>query len=322
MPTYNRASVLRDTIQQVLDQTFKDYELIIYNDGSSDSTVEIIREINDTRIIFLNNENAGPPHPLNGILSIAKGEYIIILHDHDFFHPQLLEKSLAILEKFPDVGFVLQGSAWIDEDGVSNYKEMLLNFPEINSGRDMAFKMLTNKKGFDSFFHACCMVRRTALIKAGWYYDIKFSLYADTDLWYRLLLVTNFAYINEVLFKFRTREVSGHFLSNKEFEILSWNRDIQELNLNRYFGDSTEKKHFLEQVQKKWQKYIKIATIKFGSNNFDNLFLKGLYVIKEFETNKVLKICVSILIKLKFFRNFVVIILSAFNKSRKWVKVN
>jgi hypothetical protein len=48
-----------------------------------------------------------------------------MIHDHDFFHPELLEKSLKSLKKYPSAGFVLQGSAWIDEDGISDYTEML-----------------------------------------------------------------------------------------------------------------------------------------------------------------------------------------------------
>ena len=285
MPAFNRAQVLKSTIEQVLNQTFQDFEFIIYNDGSTDNTIEIINSFNDPRIQLLDYENMGPPYPLNGILNIAKGEFIIILHDHDFFDPTLLEKSIDALERNPNAGFVLQGSAWIDEDGLSNYREMLLDLPEYNNGHEHAVRMLTNKDNFNSIFHACCMVRSISHKNAGWYYDAKFGLYADIDLWYRLLNVTDFVYLNEVLFKFRTREGNGHFLNNKEFEILNWVYQIANTNINRFFYDSKELENIKQILHNKWIKHIKITTIKSACQKNYNLFLKGLNLISDNSKN-------------------------------------
>lgn len=281
MPAYNRASLLKSTIQQILDQTFWDYELIIYNDGSTDNTAEVIKSIDDSRIIFLNHDNMGPPHPLNGILKHAKGEYIIILHDHDFFEPTLLEKSIKALEKYPNAGFVLQGSAWIDEDGISSYSEYLLNLPEYNHGYEHAVEMLANNRNFSSIFHACCMVRRSAHEKAGWYYDERFGLYADVDLWYRLLKITDFIYINEVLFKFRTREVNGHFLSNREFEVCQWKYEIAKENASRIICDKTYLKKVEKNLQKNWLNCVEISTIKYATRKRYDLFVKGLSLLLQ-----------------------------------------
>jgi glycosyltransferase involved in cell wall biosynthesis len=232
MPAYNRAHVLRDTIQQVLDQTFTDFEFIIYNDGSSDNTAEIVNSFNDHRIIFIDRNNLGPPHPLNAILEKATGEFIIILHDHDFFHQQLIEKSVAALKKYPAAGFILQGSSWIDEDGISDYREMLLDLPEFNKGRPFGEAILLDKKKFSSVFHACSMVRRSAYEAVGKSYNVAFGLYADIDLWLRLLNEYDFVYLKEVLFKFRTREASGHFLTGRDFDILNWIYSIHQHNCN------------------------------------------------------------------------------------------
>lgn len=321
MPAFNRAHVLQHTIQQVLDQSFKDFELVIYNDGSTDNTVEIIHSFNDPRIRLLDHENMGPPHPLNGLLKEAKGEYIIILHDHDFFHPQLLEKSLAALEANPSAGFVLQGSAWIDEDGVSHYQEMLHDLPVLNNGRAMGEQLLRNPKSFNSIFHACCMVRRSVHEQAGWYYETRFGLYADTDLWLRLLRITNFVYLKEVLFKFRTRETQGHFLSNREFEILDWNYQIHIVNIERYFEGDADKTTLLHLAHKKWASAQQQIALKYAANKNTLLFKKGLdRCTKETQGNAGLKILFKLVAGSAVLQSLFVNSFSFINRLRKRIQ--
>jgi len=281
MPAFNRAHVLGDTIQQVLDQTFHDFEFIIYNDGSADNTSEIVNSFKDPRIIFLDKKNLGPPYPLNAILEIATGEFIIILHDHDFFHPQLLEKSVAALEKYPAAGFVLQGSSWIDEDGVSGYTEMLEDIPEFNQGRSFGEKILLDEKKFSSIFHACSMVRNSAYEAVGKMYDPAFGLYADVDLWLRLLNKFDFIYLKEVLFKFRTREVSGHFLSGRDFDVVNWVYLIHQKNLQLYFGESYLYSQYHLLIESKKAKQDLQLTLKSAGQKNKESFLKGLRLVEK-----------------------------------------
>lgn len=281
MPVYNRANVLAATMQQVLDQTFVNFEFIIYNDGSTDNTAEIVRSFTDERIIFIDKKNLGPPHPLNAILEIATGEFIIILHDHDFFHPQLLEKSVAALEKYPAAGFVLQGSSWIDEDGVSDYTEMLQDLPEFNNGREFGEAMLLNEKNFSSIFHACSMVRRAAYEAIGKIYDTTFGLYADIDLWLRLLNKFDFVYLKEVLFKFRTRETQGHFLSGRDFDVLNWVYLIHQKNLLLYFGDSALYSQYNLLIEKKKARQELQLTLRSAGQKNTESFTKGLRSVKS-----------------------------------------
>ena len=67
MPTYNRADYLPRTINSILSQTFSDFELLIYDDGSSDNTLKVLESYNDKRINFVSFKNQGPPEPLNYI---------------------------------------------------------------------------------------------------------------------------------------------------------------------------------------------------------------------------------------------------------------
>ncbi len=281
MPAFNRAKVLKETIRQVLDQTFADFELIIFNDGSTDNTIEVIKEFDDNRISFIDSINLGPPHPLNEILKLAKGEFVIILHDHDFFDRYLIEKSVAALEKYPAAGFVLQGSAWIAEDGVSGYQEMLLDLPELNNGKIVGIQILKSSENFNSMFHACCMVRRNWLERAGNYYDSRFGLYADTDLWLRLLLISDFVYLKEVLFKFRTREKEGHFLTGKEFVILDWLSEIHFTNGKRYFTNQKDCDTNQRLIAKKLDRQRQRLIVSYAANNKLELVKMGLTRCKD-----------------------------------------
>jgi glycosyltransferase involved in cell wall biosynthesis len=288
MPAYNRAPVLGTSISQVLAQTFTDFEFIVYDDGSTDNTLAVISEFADTRIKLVSKPNLGPPHPLNAILQLAVGEYIIIVHDHDFFHPTMLEKSVRALDENPDVGFVLQGSAWVGEDGVSSYREMLLDLPLINNGLAIAKDLLLQPKSFNSFFHACSMVRKSTLVQAGYYYEVRFGLYADTDLWLRLLAISNFAYLPEVLFTFRTRETQGHFLSNREFEILKWLADIHRTNAERIFVNekAVSCKNLIE---RKWARLNQRAVLMYAAAGNLGQTTNGLAICRtQVDGNKML----------------------------------
>jgi glycosyltransferase involved in cell wall biosynthesis len=235
MPIFNRAHLLRETIGYVLAQTYGDFELIVFNDGSTDGSLEIARSIADPRLTVIDSENRGPPHPLNEIYARARGEHVIILHDHDIFASTLLEKSVAALDAFPEAGFVLQGGATVSEDGLSNYREHSQDWPALNRGFQRGAEVLLSPGGFSSPFHACSMVRRSALLAVGPSYEPDYGLYADADLWLRLLRRFDFVYLPEVLFRFRERERNGHFMSNREFDILDTMRDIYLKNGAAYF---------------------------------------------------------------------------------------
>ena len=316
LPTYNRSKVVGESISQILNQSFRDFELIIFNDGSTDNTISEISKFNDNRIIFINSINLGPPHPLNHIIKEAKGQYIIILHDHDFFDQYLLEDSINFLESNPQIGFVLQGSAWINEDGVSGYKEMLLDHPLLNNGKKNAIQILQNKKNFDSFFHACCMIRKSTFQEAGYYFDIKFNLYSDVDLWFRLLNITDFGYLNKVYFKFRTRE-SKHFLENKDLTILQWLFEIQQNSINRIFNKEQELRISYSNllIKKRNNHLLKYLIIALNKDNND-LINNTINILKK-DNNKLYVKILIFCIKMYYIKKLLIFIIKKLNQMRK-----
>lgn len=290
MPTYNRCITLRETIPQVLGQTYTDFEFIIYDDGSTDKTAEVVTSFNDDRIIFINESNKGIPYPLNGILERAKGEYIIILHDHDIFNKDLLAKSVQALDSFPNAGFVLQGSAWINEDGKSNYTELIQSFPTINPGSEFAEKMLLNKESFSSKIHACCMVRAEAYNTVGRFYDKNFGFYSDIDLWLRLMKKYDFVYLPEVLLTFRTREVNGHIMSDRQFEILKWLRSLFHKHIDLIFSSDPIRQQEAHAItESKYKKQLVQTTIYYALQNKRDLASQGLEHIVSLKSQPLIR---------------------------------
>ena len=101
MPTYNRADMLAKSIKSALRQSFKDFELLIINDGSSDNTKAVVSKFKDRRIIYLEKKNGGPASARNLGLEYAVGDYIAYLDDDDVYLPGHLKELSGFLDKHP-----------------------------------------------------------------------------------------------------------------------------------------------------------------------------------------------------------------------------
>ena len=103
LTTYNRAEIVPQAIDSILHQTFKDFELIIVNDGSTDETQLILEDYaqKDSRIKILVQKNSGLAKARNHGVGHAKGMYIAFMDDDDLSHPQRLEKQLEYLVRHP-----------------------------------------------------------------------------------------------------------------------------------------------------------------------------------------------------------------------------
>lgn len=110
IPTYNRAYILPKVVQSVLSQTYKDLELFISDDASTDNTEDVVKGFGDARIRYHRNQkNLGVLDNWNFIIKNAAGEYVFKLDDDDYIAPAFLERVAAIFEKHPNVGSVYTG---------------------------------------------------------------------------------------------------------------------------------------------------------------------------------------------------------------------
>lgn len=99
-PCYNSANFLEETVQSVLNQKFTDWEWLVTDDCSSDDSVKIIKEINDSRIILtVAKKNGGAGHARNLSLEKANGRFITFLDADDFWEPNFLEEMVSFMKK-------------------------------------------------------------------------------------------------------------------------------------------------------------------------------------------------------------------------------
>jgi glycosyltransferase involved in cell wall biosynthesis len=104
LPVFNADSFLKESIDSILHQTFKDFELIILNDGSTDTSLEIINNYTDPRIVLIHDSlNHGLIHRLNQGFTIAKGKYIARMDADDIAYPERLAKQFEFMENNPEI---------------------------------------------------------------------------------------------------------------------------------------------------------------------------------------------------------------------------
>lgn len=121
MPAYNSEKYIRAAIRSVLDQTWTDFELIVVDDGSRDSTVNIVEGLaaEDSRVVLLKNaQNEGVASSRNRGVASAHGEWIAFLDSDDLWRKDKLEKQIAYLSQFPDAAIGYTASAFMDAEGI------------------------------------------------------------------------------------------------------------------------------------------------------------------------------------------------------------
>ncbi|MHB8909185.1 MAG: glycosyltransferase family 2 protein [Syntrophales bacterium] len=133
IPAYNHEQYITEAINSVLNQSYPDFEIIIINDGSTDSTEQKILSIHDPRIQYISQENSGAHSAINRGISLSQGEYISILNSDDVYLPTRLETCLNFLESNTNYSVVMSTVEGIDRDGTPVKKRVT---PEIKAWLD------------------------------------------------------------------------------------------------------------------------------------------------------------------------------------------
>ncbi|MBI3860311.1 MAG: glycosyltransferase [Planctomycetia bacterium] len=119
IPTFNRAYCIARTIDSALAQTYRDTEVVVVDDGSTDGTAEMIRDRfgNEPRVRYLHQQNAGVSAARNAGMLAARGEFLALLDSDDSWHPWKLEAQIAALRRFPELGMVWTDFEAVDPEG-------------------------------------------------------------------------------------------------------------------------------------------------------------------------------------------------------------
>ncbi|MDA7926715.1 glycosyltransferase [Verrucomicrobiales bacterium] len=194
LPAYNAERHLAEAVRSVLAQSFSDFELIVINDGSSDRTADIIREIDDSRIrLIQHDQNSGLIAVLNEGISLAKGRFIARMDADDICEISRFEEQLAYFEANPNVGVLGTAIKIIDDEGRGG---KVFEMPLLPEEIEWALPL------FCPVAHPSVMMRADIIREAGGY-SSSAELAEDYELWGRMAKETAIANLSSPLLKLR-----------------------------------------------------------------------------------------------------------------------
>lgn len=194
MPIFNVERYLDEAIKSILNQTFKDFELLIINDGSTDKSADIVKKYRDKRIKFINNHtHQGLVAVLNQGMALARGVYLARMDGDDISLPTRLEKQLKFMDSHPDVGVC---GTWFEVFGLK-----LKNRVYSRPANPMACKAMLLFT--DPVCHATVIMRPEMLKKHHLKFDPSFKHLEDVEFWNRVAKFMDFSNIEEVLYLYR-----------------------------------------------------------------------------------------------------------------------
>lgn len=178
MSTYNGGKFIQRAIDSLLNQTYKDFEIIICDDGSTDDTLSLLDSYSKKHKnihVILNKQNMGLPASLNRCIQKATGDYLARMDDDDISYPERFKKEVAFLNEHPEYTIVGTSRHFFDENGIWG--------ESINSGERTKVDIFSGRM----FTHPTVMMRREAVVSVGGYSEEKWIGRAeDYDLWCKM----------------------------------------------------------------------------------------------------------------------------------------
>ena len=227
MPAYNAEKTIVESIESVLRQTYKNWELIVVNDGSMDSTSAVVWAINDERVRLIEQENGGVANARNNGINNATGEYIAFLDSDDLWVEDKLERQLGVLVCGKHK--MCFAKTWCFRENSNQTSDCFVNISLDFDDRD---KILV----YDFIPILTVLLAKDVLDEVG-HFDETLRGVEDWDMWIRVLQKYDAIYLDEFLAKYRISStgLSGNF-----------------------------EKHFIEE-EKVWLKHIDLYSIEISS---------------------------------------------------------
>jgi len=230
IPNYNHAPYLGPRLGSIFDQTFRDFEVLLLDDASTDGSRDILSSYGDdprVRLVF-NEQNSGSPFKQwNKGVALAKGDYVWIAESDDYAEPTFLERLVPLLNDNPNVGIACCQSAIVNEENetTGSYLERLASVHPtlwqedfVMDGREMlaqyqvAMNCIPNASG--------ALFRKSVFLAAGGAVE-DMRLAGDWMTWSRLLEICDVAFVAETLNYFRVHErtVRADWLTHQQFAL-------------------------------------------------------------------------------------------------------
>lgn len=276
MSVFNGEIYLSDAINSILNQTYSNFEFLIVDDGSTDSSREILKKFkkNDPRIrLFLNKKNIGLPAALNLAISKSNGKFIARMDSDDISLPNRFETQIDFLEKNPDIFLIGSSAIIIDEDG-----KRIGALRKFNNPKKVQKKLITH----NPLIHPSIMFRTSKLR-----YNPKFKYSQDYDFYLRALVsgkkITN---LSDLLIKYRIfskdmniqkirkqriffKKAKDSYFSGIKTEMISKNleQSLNELDIKKDYEMSMILIYIQDNKMKEARKNILFYVKKYGINS-------------------------------------------------------
>ncbi len=196
IPVYNGARFIKNTIDSVLAQTYKDYEIIVVNDGSIDNTEELLRPYIDKGLIrYFYQENQGSSNARNRAIKESTGEYIAWLDQDDVWLPQRLEKTVKVMDKDDTIGVVAGQVLFVDES------DRIVGYPNYSIWNKGIINYCLFP--FNRIWTGTVLLRKQCLEENNWSFDQSFFPADDYLMWLQFSLKYKLYMIPEILFLYR-----------------------------------------------------------------------------------------------------------------------
>ena len=198
MPVHNGSRFMRLAIESIMSQTYRNFELLVIDDGSTDDTWKILNKYKqkypDKIRLYRKPEQTGAFASVNLLFPIMKGAFIAPMDSDDISHPQRLEKEVNYLESHQKVIVVGSNAKIIDAGGRTTGAKI---YPSDHNNIYRAFALI------NPIIHPSCMIRRSLLPHRGYLYHTQFGVNSDYYTLFNLLSYGKFANIPELLFSYR-----------------------------------------------------------------------------------------------------------------------
>ena len=210
MPAYNAENYIARAISSILSQTYRNFELIIVDDCSTDKTMKIISQYEDPRIKVLKNKNnLMVSKTKNKAIKEAKGEYIVSMDADDISVENRLELLVKFMEENPEIGIC------------GSYVDLINSNEKIIGQRTYPLEDLKIRKfifKFSPYTHGAVCIRRTILDRID-FYNPKYDFVEDRELFFRIGVISRFANLNKNLYQLRIHSESVSAKKQKLMEL-------------------------------------------------------------------------------------------------------
>lgn len=193
IPTYNYGKYVQRAIDSVLSQSFRDFEIIVVDDGSTDNTEEIIEKHFKNKVRYYYQKNSGAPSARNHGLSFSKGEYVVFLDADDRLMKNALESRYRFLQSHPGHGWVYGAALYQNDNGQDISRFFSSKFASSNKreGHILPYLLL------GELIPLCSVMLKQKLVQALGGFDTNLSYFQDYELWLRAAAQSEIGFIAE-----------------------------------------------------------------------------------------------------------------------------